>query len=173
MRLIATMIVGFHAALLDAADRPQKDLLPRDYQRIATLNPFNLSRRSAPHSISPETVSTHPPSDLRLSGITSTALKRLAYFVQNEGTHNPRSFALAEGQKNNDLELLAIDLPAESVKVRCGSAEFSLSLKSATLKSNGSASAREFRGPAGDGQAIGSFESYRREVPMTAFPPVK
>lgn len=174
MRSIAIVIVGFHAALLDAAaDRPQTCRLPADYLRIAALNPFDLTRSSPPHSVSPGTVSTNPPPDLRLSGITSSTLKRLAYFVQNERSNSPQCFTLIEGQKNHDVELLAIDLPAENVKVRCGSTEFTMSLKNATLKLSGAASALAFRGPAERQRAITTAESVTREVLTRPFPPVK
>jgi hypothetical protein len=148
MREAASLLVGFFVALLDAAaaDQQQTFRSPTDYQRITALNPFGLVRQSPPQSDLPKTVSTNAPADLRLSGIASSASKKLAFFVQNERSKSAQYFSLAEGQKDYGVELLAIDLPAEIVKLRCGSTEFKLSLKSDTSKTNAAALPIEFRG---------------------------
>ena len=131
MRATTSVIVSFLVVFFDvaAADQPKTNLL-KNYQRITTLNPFDLVRLiPPPPTAAPGAVSTKAPPDVRLSGIAASASERRAFFVRNERSKSVQYFSLAEGQRNDDIELLAIDVSAEIASVRCGSTEFKLSLK--------------------------------------------
>jgi type II secretory pathway component PulC len=138
MRATASVIVSFLVALFDvaAADQTKKLNSLKSYQRITTLNAFGLVRPIPPPSVALPTVPTKAPPDVRLSGIAASASGKRAFFVRNDRGKSVQYFSLAEGQRDDDIELLAIDLAAEIANVSCGSSEFKLSLKNDSPRAN-------------------------------------
>lgn len=141
-----------------------------DYQRITTLNPFRLVRATEPPLAQTNAVSVGSLPNLRLSGLAASASKRLAYFAQNERGNSPQYFTLAEGQSDQGVELLAIDIFGEAVTIRREGTELQLSLKSNAPEPNLSKPAIKLTVWSGSGLESALEEHRPREGPQPKRP---
>jgi hypothetical protein len=104
-------VAGKGPFIADAAGNP--------YQVIADRNVFNLK---PPLSATPPEPPPPPVPKITLTGITSILGNRRALLKVQEPPQPPQaarevSYILAEGQRDGDIEILAIDEAAGSVKV--------------------------------------------------------
>lgn len=104
------------------------------YQDIVRLNAFRLKPlpSTAP---TPVPVTTNSLADLKLTGVATSAGRKSAYFLWEQRGTAPRYFSLGEGQKDGDLEAIAIDVVAETVWLRHQGVPMVRSLKANGVKS--------------------------------------
>lgn len=103
------------------------------YRRIVEINPFKLIPEVPPPSV--PAIPTGNPSDLKLTGIADSGGKKSAYFMLEERGKSPRYISVAEGNAGDGLEVVAIDIQAETVRLRRNGVSLVLSLKTDDVKS--------------------------------------
>jgi hypothetical protein len=109
-------LVGVLAALaLSASVRAvAPDSPDTPYRGIVERNVFGLKAPEDPNAFRPP---PPPPVKITLTGIT-TILKRKCALLSAQPPNKPmESYILAEGQRDNDVEVLEIDEKAGSVKI--------------------------------------------------------
>ncbi len=113
------------------------------YNAIIERNVFGL-RPPPPPPAPPE--KKEPPPDIFLTGIITVLKPKLALLQipaipakGREPAKPPQSFELAEGQRDGNLEVLAIDEKARTVKVNYGGSVLSLNFKDNGIKHPASA----------------------------------
>jgi len=136
MRRFATVWIGCLAATFAAradikADHGAGTHLYRD---IVRQNAFRLNPLP-PAPAAPDAITSNTPADLKLTGIAASVGHKSAYFLWDERGKPPRYFSLAEGQKEGALEMVAIDVVSETVRLRRQGTEMVLSLKTNGIKS--------------------------------------
>jgi type II secretory pathway component PulC len=108
----------------------------RRYQSIVKRNAFGLVPALSNTPLVVPKPQPQAPSDLKLSGLAASSSRKAAYLMWEERGKPPRYFTLSEGQKEDDLEAVAIDVVAETVRLRQQGMEFLLSLKANGIKSS-------------------------------------
>lgn len=106
---------GMSLACADVAEPKGRDV----YDVIVVRNPFGL--KDPPPALGPE--ATNPPPvkvDVKITGITANPTGKKAWFMippQPGKSANPKYFSVAEGGKENDIEVLEINENAATVKI--------------------------------------------------------
>jgi len=136
LKRFATVWIGCLAATSAARADIQTDHTPGThlYRDIVRQNAFRLKPLPAAPA-APEPVTSNTPVDLKLTGIAASPGHKSAYFLWDERGRPAHYFSLAEGQKEGALEMVAIDVINETVRLRRQGIEIVLSLKTNGLKS--------------------------------------
>src|ERR1043166_7471721 len=122
-----TVMLGFFAGagLLAGGSAfavPSPDL-KQNYSTIVERNPFGLRPPPPPpQPAQTNKVAEVPKTDIFLTGIVTVGYPRIpkrAYMMLKEqNKKDPIYYSLSEGQKRDDIEVLAIDEAAKTVKIR-------------------------------------------------------
>lgn len=92
----------------------------RNYQSIVDRNPFGL-KPPAPPAPPPDPAANKPPpvSNINMTGITTDLDNKRVWLIANvAGKQPPNQFySLAEGDKQDDIEVVSIDEQSETVKI--------------------------------------------------------
>lgn len=91
--------------------------IPPHYQSIVERNAFALMSRS-PSAISTTTVEAEPSVHIRLTGITTVFGEKRAHLSLHQKGQKPTFLALAEGQSESGIEVVAISVISEEVSIR-------------------------------------------------------
>jgi hypothetical protein len=120
-------MVSVLGTLLSAASFTMAAHLPvaenNPYADVVHRNIFGLREPVLPPSVLPETPATKDKGDLILTGIVDFRKAQWALLTLTERGIPPRRYTLTLGQKEDDVEVLAVDAVAATVRVRHGSAE--------------------------------------------------
>jgi len=133
------------------------------YKGIVDRNAFDL----APPPPPPDATTNAPPSDIKLTGIVDIFDKKQAVLLVKAGPGKPDdSYILGEGERQEDVEVLAIDETAGSVKVNNAGV-----ISTLTFDKDG-VDADSGPGPAPHGPpAVGNFANPRVGARMIPPPP--
>jgi hypothetical protein len=112
-----------------ASGRPNRT--GRNYDVIVDRNPFGLKPRPAPKTN--EVVAT-PPEELFLTGLTSLGGLRAYFMSKAPPGKTPDYYNLGIGEREDSLEVLAIDPSAGTVTVRNAGIESVMSFKANGVK---------------------------------------
>jgi hypothetical protein len=121
--LVAAVIGAFClSAAAEVKDNP--------YQIIIDRNPFALKPIPPPPPAAAETNSTPPPPpvDVKLTGITTLLgpPKVFLEIINTQTKKTERPSGMLVGEKQHDVEILAVDVLANTVRIRNGDAETTL-----------------------------------------------
>ena len=100
---------------------------PNPYETIASRNVFALKEPVQPPVVPPEPPQATDNSQLMLTGIVDFRRLQCALITSTERGKTPRLYTLSMGQKEDNLQVLAIDAEAATVRVLHGSTEVLLS----------------------------------------------
>ena len=89
------------------------------YDSIVARNAFglrpSLPAQSAP---TPPDATWTPPPDLKITGLVTVApAKRVSFYVMEHGKP-PKSYVLAEGEQQDDIQVVNIDGKSQTVRVK-------------------------------------------------------
>lgn len=97
------------------------------YETIASRNVFSLREPAQPPVVAPAPPEPADNSQLMLTGIVDFRRLQCALITCTERGKTPRLYTLSIGQKEDNLQVLAIDAEAATVRVLHGSTEVLLS----------------------------------------------
>ena len=126
---------AFVLALVSAAFRAQADTTQNPYQPIIERNAFGLKPPPPPGSDAPPPPPPPPLAKVTLTGITSmfgpSSKRALLEIVEQEPGKAavPRKPILREGERDGSVEVLAIDLEKNQVKIRNGTVETNITFE--------------------------------------------
>jgi hypothetical protein len=115
------------------------------YQIIIDRNPFALKPIPPPPAPAPETNSAPPPTpvDVKLTGITTLLgpPKVFLEIINTQTKKTERPPGMLVGEKQHDVEILAVDVLANTVRIRNGDAETTLDFVNNGIKPGGATGA--------------------------------
>jgi hypothetical protein len=116
--------VGWIHVVMATVSAQSSELVPNRYAPIAKRNAFRLE---PPPKSTGATVQTNTLPGLTLAGVAQLGSDKFALFTRE---HSPAdlSYVLRMGQREDDLEVLSIDVKAGIASVRQGGVERVLSL---------------------------------------------
>lgn len=130
MKRDGMVFFGLVGALALVANAPALTDSSNPYERIADRNVFSLKPPPPPPSTEPPPT---PAPKIELQGITSILGKRQVLF-KAKISDKDQSFVLSEGQRDGEIEVLAIDEPAGEVKFNNHGALQTLSMEKDAVK---------------------------------------
>lgn len=122
-------------AVVAAALSVQADTQPNPYQPIIERNAFGLKPPPPPGSDAPPPPPPVPLAKVTLTGITSmfgpSSKRALLEIIEQEPgkAATPRKPILREGERDGSVEVLAIDLEKNQVKIRNGTVETNITFE--------------------------------------------
>ncbi len=157
------MIAGVNL-LADAKSNP--------FQVIVTRNPFGLTsppRQDKNPTPQPE----KPPAVIRLTGVTSVLPQKKALFEIAEAPGKPfKNLIMVEGERDGDIELLAIDIGKNQVTIKNGTGVTNITLEAVKSAPGAPVMASAPPGAPGNLPDRSNFLMQQKPVPPPPPPPL-
>ena len=135
LRLFALSLLGGVLPTLLADETPVTNDTP--YRVIITRNAFDIKPPEPPPVIAPPAPPPPPPSNVLITGMIDVAGTKQVFFAVNRPGKPTEYLTLEEGATDNEITVLSIDSKTESVKIRNGGNESTLTFKDNSLLSKG------------------------------------
>lgn len=153
------MLAGAAGWLLAAGLASRAEVENNPYRVISERNAFGIRPPPPPPEPQKPPEVPKPPPNVALTGFSDFGEGKTAYFIVNSTTGKPAEYlALGEGQEQNDIAVLQIDIEAETVRVRVNGAETTLNYRDHGNKAGA---------PAVPGAAPGGAPAQRGATPFT------
>lgn len=134
-RLVALALLGSILPTILADETPVTNDSP--YRVIITRNAFDIKPPEPPPVIAPPAPPPPPPSNVFITGIMNVGGPKRVFFAINRPGKPTDYLDLEEGATKDEITVLSIDTKTESVKIRNGGNESTLTFKENSLVSKG------------------------------------
>lgn len=134
-RLVALALLGGVLPTILADESPVTNESP--YRVIITRNAFDIKPPEPPPVIAPPAPPPPPPSNVFITGMIDVGGTKQVFFAVNRPGKQTEYLTLEEGDTDNEITVLSIDSKTESVKIRNGGNESTLTFKENSLISKG------------------------------------